>query len=223
MKTLFKSLAAKMPLSLQQELKRLYFARQIRRDRFVTDEKEFDLVSTFLRAGDWVLDIGANIGHYTRRFSDLVGPSGRVIAFEPVPRTFELLAANIQLFAQKNVSLLNAAASDACRVVGMGIPVFDTALSNYYQAHITAGQGDVHVLTLAVDSLALPQPVRLVKIDAEGHEPAVLQGMRSLLSRDHPILIIEENSAAIAEILKPLGYEVDQLPESSNLIFRPRV
>lgn len=46
--------------------------------------------------GDWALDIGANVGHYTKRMSDLAGPEGRVIAFEPVPDTFAVLCANAQ-------------------------------------------------------------------------------------------------------------------------------
>jgi FkbM family methyltransferase len=222
MKALLKSLAAKLPLSAQQELKRYYFALQIRRGRFFSDEKEFELAHQFLGAGDWVLDIGANVGHYTRRFSDLVGPTGRVIAFEPVPRTFELLSANVQLFANKNVTLMNAAASDACGMVGMQIPTFESALSNYYQAHISGGHSDVQVMTLAVDSMALPHAVKLIKIDAEGHEPAVLQGMRNLLARDRPLLVVEDNSRTIGDFLEPLGYVAEQLDGSSNLIFRPR-
>lgn len=98
MTKLLKRLAAKLPLPIQQELKRFYFAWQIRRGRFYTDEKEFSLLNAFIAHGDWVLDIGANIGHYTRRLSDLVGPAGRVIAFEPIPQTFEVLAANAQHF-----------------------------------------------------------------------------------------------------------------------------
>ena len=117
---------------------------------------------------------------------------------------------------------MNAAASDACAMVGMQIPTFESALSNYYQAHISVGHSDVQVMTLAVDSMALPHAVKLIKIDAEGHEPAVLQGMRNLLARDRPVLVVEDNSRAIGDFLEPLGYVAEQLNDSSNLIFRPR-
>ena len=120
MKRVLKTIAARLPLRIQQELKRIFFAYQIRRNRFFTDEKEFAIVDRLISPGDWVLDIGANIGQYTKRFSELVGDSGRVIAFEPVPDTFELLTANAQRFRQKNVTLFNAAASDQCVALGDG-------------------------------------------------------------------------------------------------------
>jgi FkbM family methyltransferase len=220
MKALLKSLAAKLPLTTQQALKRYYFARQIRQGQFFTDEKEFELAGKFIGAGDWVLDIGANIGHYTRKFSDLVGPTGRVIAFEPVPRTFELLSANAQHFPNRNVTLMNVAASDGCHAVGMQMPAFESGLSNYYQARIAKGQSDLQVLTLAVDSIPLPHAVKLVKMDVEGHELAALAGMRSLLARDRPTLIVEASSPAIGEMLKPLGYDMEHIENSSNYIFR---
>ena len=95
MKELMKSIAARLPKKLQQSMKRRYFALQIRRGLFRTEEPEFNLASEILREGDWVLDVGANIGHYTVRFSELVGDKGRVIAFEPVPDTFEILSSNV--------------------------------------------------------------------------------------------------------------------------------
>ena len=93
-----KRFAAMLPNSWQHELRRRHFQRQIRLGRFHTDEKEYALLDTLLGEGDWALDIGANVGHYTMRMAELVGPSGRVIALEPVPDTFSLLAANTRLF-----------------------------------------------------------------------------------------------------------------------------
>lgn len=92
-KTLLKRVAAGLPPLWQQELKRIHFRREIRRHTFASTEPEFRLLDSMISAGDWVMDIGANVGHYTKRLSDLVGPRGRVIAVEPVPDTFALLAA----------------------------------------------------------------------------------------------------------------------------------
>jgi len=117
--TLAKKTAARLPHEWQQALKRRHFQRHIARDTFRTDEPEWELAARWLAPGDWAIDVGANIGHYSKRFSDLVGAGGRVIAFEPVPATFELLAANAARFAWTNVTLLNLAASDATGVVGM--------------------------------------------------------------------------------------------------------
>jgi len=80
---MLKRLAALLPVSWQHELRWLYFHQQITRRRFMTDEKEYALLDSFLRPGDWALDIGANVGHYTMRMAELVGHSGRVSALEP--------------------------------------------------------------------------------------------------------------------------------------------
>ena len=82
---MLKRVAARLPLVWQHELRRVYFRRQIRHRRFMTDEKEYALLDTFLRSGDWVLDIGANVGHYSRKLSELVGRKGRVSARANVP------------------------------------------------------------------------------------------------------------------------------------------
>ena len=216
-----KRLAALLPNSWQHELRRRHFQWEIRRGRFYTDEKEYALLDTLLRAGDWALDVGANVGHYTKRMAELVGPSGRVIALEPVPDTFSLLAANARLFAHANVSLLNIAASDRLAVADMQIPRFASGLSNYYQASLGAGPGGVAVLTLPIDELSLPT-VRLVKIDVEGHELPALRGMRELIQRDHPVLIIETGSQETTNLLGSLDYTVERLPGSSNLLCRPK-
>lgn len=216
-----KRFAAMLPNSWQHELRRRHFQRQIRLGRFHTDEKEYALLDTLLGEGDWALDIGANVGHYTMRMAELVGPSGRVIALEPVPDTFSLLAANTRLFAHANVSLLNVAASDRVLVSAMQIPRFASGLSNYYQARLGAGSGDLPVLTLPVDELSLPL-VRLVKIDVEGHELPALRGMRRLLARDHPALIVETGSQETMSLLGSLGYACERLPGSSNLLCRPK-
>lgn len=220
MKSVLKRLAARLPDTWQQEIKRHYFARQMRRGRFVTNEREYGMLSQFVAEGDWVLDIGANIGHYTARLSELVGASGRVIAFEPVPETVALLAANIGRLARRNVTLLNVAVSDTTRVQGMNIPRFATGLDNYYMAALTDASSTLNVLCLAVDALGIGTPIRLAKIDAEGHEVGVLRGMEDILRRDHPILIVEDNSAEITEFLESFGYRSERLAGSSNRIFQ---
>jgi len=220
MNTLLKRLASHLPLYYQQILKQLYFKRQIEKGTFITDEEEFKLLQEWITEGDWVLDIGANIGHYTKRFSELVGTTGRVIAFEPVSETFEILAANTARFSLKNVSLLNVASSDRTAIVGMNIPRFETGLDNYYMAHLTTEEANLQVVSISIDSLDLPEGIKLAKIDAEGHDMSVLQGMVKILKRDKPILIVEDNSCEIDDYLSALGYTSTKIPGSSNKIFQ---
>jgi len=217
-----KKLASRLPLLWQQELKRIRYRCQIRRQTFETTEPEFLILDQLVAAGDWVIDIGANVGHYTKRLSDLVGPRGRVIAVEPVSDTFALLVANAAAFRYRNVTLLNLAASDKTTVVGIQIPDFETGLKNFYQAAITTQESALQVMTVALDSLALVHRIGLIKIDAEGHDPVVLQGVERLLARDHPTLILETSSSTAVEKLEGLGYRSERLRGSPNLLFRWR-
>ena len=93
-----------------------------------------DSLARLVSSGDWVIDIGANVGAYAYRLSELVGSTGRVFAFEPVPETMSLLAANLLRSPHQNVTLLNMAASDSTAVVRMNMPEFSSGLSNFYRA-----------------------------------------------------------------------------------------
>ena len=220
--TVLKRFAARLPVSWQSEMRRIHYGRQILRGTFRTSESEYEMLPRLVNPGDWVLDIGANIGHYTKRLSDLVGATGRVIALEPVPATFSLLAANVQLFSHANVTLINAAASNRTDTIGMSVPRLPTGLANYYEAHVAASgeDGSLDVVSLAVDSLCLDRPIALVKVDVEGHESLVLDGMRNLLMRWHPTLIVETRSVEVVAHLSDLGYAATRCGDSPNVVFR---
>lgn len=221
MKQIIKRIIAKLPFQWQNELKRIYFWYQIKNDKFVTNEPEYSILEKFISLGDWVIDIGANVGHYTKRFSEIVGPTGRVIAFEPVPETFFLLSANIQNFLQANITLFNVAVSDKTGIAGMSIPRFNTGLINFYRAHLSDDtDSDLKILTMKLDSLKLANRISLIKIDAEGHEESILKGIRELLLLDRPTLIIETESVTVLNDLQNLGYSGQRIEGSPNTIFQ---
>lgn len=213
---------ARLPVGMQFELRRFNFSRQIRAGHFLPEEPEVAEVADHLRAGDWVIDVGANVGHYTCFMSKRVGDSGRVLAFEPLPMSFALLAANVRAAGARNVTLFNLALSSATSTASMTVPSYEHShLSNYYQARICAG-GEHPVLCLALDSIPIPRPVRLVKIDAEGHDLQVLVGMESLLRRDRPLLIVEASlSGPVATWLGERGYLLRKSAGSPNIVGEP--
>lgn len=218
MQNQLKRLATLLPPAVQQEMRRVHFARLRRKQRFVSREREFGLLSEWVLPGDWVIDVGANVGHYTLALSERVGRKGRVLAFEPIPKTFELLAATVA--DASNVTLINAAASDATRVASFDIPAFEWGLENFYAASIRDGGSDASALCLPIDALGLAHRVRFIKIDAEGHEGAVLRGAEQLLLRDRPVLLVEDNSPDVRTWLSERGFEGVRLSGSSNRIYR---
>lgn len=216
-----KRLAARLPRSWQMELKRFHYGRMLRKGTFLPDEPEYDLLPHVLNPGDFVLDVGANIGHYTASFSKLVGAEGRVFAFEPIPNTFALLAANVSRFPFSNVTLFNTAVSDQFGLGQMVIPLLDTGLDNPYMAHLDEAQTvqGLSVVCMPADALRFSRAIKLVKIDAEGHDKAVLLGMTEILKRDRPLVIVEDRTKVVANLMKELGYHCYHVPKSPNNVF----
>jgi FkbM family methyltransferase len=213
---------AHLPTSVQFELRRARYSWQIRRGSFVPDEPEMTEITRHVRAGDWVIDVGANIGYYTCHMARCVGASGRVLAFEPVATSFALLSANVRAIGATNVTLFNVALSSTATILSMAIPPYEhSRVKNYYQAHISP-EGECSVFCLPLDAIPIPGVVRLVKIDAEGHDLQVLLGMESLLQRDRPRLIIEASpSDPVASWLSERGYSIRSTIASPNIVAEP--
>jgi FkbM family methyltransferase len=165
------------------------------------------------------IDVGANVGAYTLRMSQLVGPSGRVYAFEPVPGTFASLTRNVNAVGATNVTLFNAACGEETGLVGMSVPDDSDGLPNPYLAHISKTPMSLNALCLQIDALQLRDRIALVKIDAEGFDAQVVFGMRTLLANSHPRIIIESRDSRVEATLAELGYELLDDPKSPNAIF----
>ena len=203
-------------------MKRLIFGRRIARQRFQADSADIALVREVLRPGDWVIDIGANYGAYALAFSEAVGEQGRVVAFEPVPDTLDILTSNVARFALQNVTVMGIAASDSFQRVGMAVPVGTDGVRNFYRAEVTVGASEFGVLAMPVDELGLSHPVRLIKVDAEGHDTEALRGLYRTIERDKPYLLIETVESETVQFLDQLGYQRTDVAGTANSLFRPQ-
>ena len=125
-----RSAVARLPGGIQFEARRANYLRQIRRGTFVPQDEEVAEITRHLGAGDWVIDVGANVGRYACHMARCVGPSGRVLAFEPVAVSFALLTANMQAAGAGNVTLFNVALSSAAGIVGMTVPAYEGSAMN---------------------------------------------------------------------------------------------
>jgi FkbM family methyltransferase len=115
-----------------------------------------------LRPGDVAYDIGANAGFFTLLMSRLVGPSGHVHAFEPLPLNVARLRRHLRINNIANVTVHPVAVSDKT-----GVAKF-CSYAHSAIGHIS-GDGTLAVECVALDDLDLPLP-RAIKIDIEGGE-----------------------------------------------------
>jgi FkbM family methyltransferase len=150
-----------------------------------------------LMPGMTVIDVGANFGYYTLLFGDAVGETGRVIAVEPNPDAVALLAETVLLNGHATRTrivphALGAAAGPAWLYAPDGEPKNATLVD---RADLPGGRS-TEVSTFTLDEVALELPkIDLVKIDAEGGEIGIVAGMRQLIARDKPCIVLEFNAA----------------------------
>jgi FkbM family methyltransferase len=191
-------------------------------------------LAALLRPGDAFVDIGAHIGFFSMIASSLVGPRGKVYAFEANSTLFQNLHSNASRYPWM-VPYLLAVWNESGSV----------AFSNPQQAgelgwgKLASVRDEGHIESVEAVSLdawheSVGSPaIRLIKIDAEGSEPFILEGAHWVISRAHPYLIIELNDELLREVgrtreivahtLRDQGYRIfplglKSLDESRDLI-----
>jgi FkbM family methyltransferase len=183
---------------------------------FVTDERllqhlahtaayESEITWTMMRAlrlGDTAIDVGANVGYFTLLMAALVGPEGKVTAFEPGPDNFPKLARNVDINGLgSRVVLDNRPVSDREDIVKFYFSQDDSgghALWNpkYWPENVKTQAGAEWAAerqTTTLDAVAAQEKdIRLIKIDVEGAEHKVLEGAYRVLNWISPPFIIAE-------------------------------
>lgn len=198
----------KIILDLSQSMCHPYFYYGGLQHESFTDE----LFKVYLRPGDVILDIGANVGYYTRLVSKLVGNTGKVYAFEPMPAAIRILKMNIEDL--DNVILHEVAVSNK-----KGFDKFTVRVKG-----ATSSLGDdknsaevITVSTNTIDNmLSGINKIDMIKIDVEGYEYEVLEGAIETIRETKPLIYFEYIDNYVAErgvtlekfksLLQPLGY-----------------
>ena len=135
-----------------------------------------------LLQGGVAWDVGGNAGFYSALLSTLVGPSGRVYGFEPLPATFDLMCANLETARCVNVTPLNIALSDHDGQMAMS---FDPADNTVSSLEVRSGSMQTEVRVASGDTLVKSGECQIpvmLKLDIEGHELKALSGMREVLA-----------------------------------------
>ena len=204
------------------------------RSRPLTVEESF--LAQVPLEGRTVYDVGCLDGMYTLFFARAVGPSGRVVAFEPNPRNCETIADNLALNDFTNVDVHDVGLGTRSEVSELVIPfgapgqgTVNGELQRHYlqQSRTTRVPIRIEPLDTYRHANAIPPP-DVIKIDVEGFELQVLEGATSTLEEFKPKLFIElhglepsarlQNVRRVIELLGSVGYNAPLHVETGRAV-----
>lgn len=194
------------------------------------EREETERIQKTVQMDDYVVDIGANIGYFTCILAELVGPRGRVFAFEPCPRNYRLLCQNIyQNGFEDRVTVENCAVSyiDGWMTmflspISSGMHTLEASMLKRptYQTQSTLSVKAVRLDSYFQDRIGL---IDFTKIDVEGHEMNVLKGAKHFLEWNcHQVLMVEyAASPEVIPYLEERHFRIEKVNEK-NLFAYPR-
>lgn len=167
-----------------------------------------------VRKGDVAIDIGANLGYYTRPLADIVGVEGTVYAVEPVPVIFSVLERNVR--GCRNVHLMNyALGKEECDVEMANDSVAEVGYFGTGRNFVSEGALSKSAVRFTArmrrgsDLFGGLERIDFIKCDIEGYERVVMPELRMLIEHHHPTVLIEtdgETRHEIIEMFSEMGY-----------------
>jgi FkbM family methyltransferase len=213
-----------LDLSILYQRKMFFFPKPYVRRKFVRSPLA-RYMALHLASGSTFVEIGANVGVYSLLAAAHVGASGRVVAFEPEPRSAEVLRRSAALAAFEHVECFDVALSDqsGTREFHLALDATANSLVDETPARANRYRGTVTVRTTTLDALVAargidPRTIGLIKVDVEGEEVRTIAGMLGTLERGGgPPLWCEvrgplgstrapDTFTKVAALLAPQGY-----------------
>jgi FkbM family methyltransferase len=195
-------------------------------------------LANVLQPGDTVVDVGAHIGYFSVLAGRIVGPEGRVYAFEPEPGNYRRLRDHLAQNGLRQVQSFNVALGSAPGTAEMyfnsdndgGHAFWDVAEHQLCERTREEGKrmsAEVVVLDHVLSGLQPGQGPRLIKIDAEGMEYEILKGsLRTILGHEVPFVICEINRYALERMgssemqlrgfMRLIGYQVSLMKQDGT-------
>jgi FkbM family methyltransferase len=169
-----------------------------------------------IKPGMTVYDCGANVGYFSVMLAHLVGPNGRVFAFEPSPGSVECLSAATALNAYSHLTIIPKAVWSHSEVLRFARGPQDKSLVSDHVDGVfgesTAAESFVEISATSLDEFVYIEgnpPPDFVKVDIEGSEGKAIAGARRLLAEHRPSLLLEihgEPGREVWEALQQLKY-----------------
>jgi len=191
-----------------------------------------ELFKQLLRPGMVFVDVGANIGYFSLLAAKLVGAGGKVYAFEPEPGNHALLCKNINLNSYSNVHAVQKAVSNKSESTLLFLSALDSGSHSLYSEAARGIQKSVEITTTSVDEFLESENwpgIDLMKIDVEGAELEVLEGMGDLVERSPELKLVVEycpflirlTGAKPAELLTKLAsmqFQIEIIDDKKGVI-----
>lgn len=192
------------------------------------EKREVQYFQEHITPGMIIIDIGANVGFYTRLFSELVGDHGRVVAFEPDPLSFQILRKRLR--GKTNTTLEQLALADREGEIMLRISKTNRADNRIHPHEGNVKTEETVVLLQTLDRYCESQSmtkIDAIKMDIQGAETKALRGMQNVLSTMKPQWMFIEFSPAdlrsggsspeeFWSVLASYGYEPWEIDEKGK-------
>lgn len=192
---------------------KLGFIEAHRGDGRLFEEVITHLYKSWCKPGDHVIDAGANRGHHTFQLANLVGPEGRVLAFEPVPALADMIDAQARRHGLRQIKLVTAALGEKHDVAEFFFRRDMDGWSSLFERHKPPNTREENITRFFTPIITLDDTAHLIsntrfaKLDLELNEFAAVKGAQGLLRRDRPMLAFENAREQAAQIA---GYTAEE-------------
>jgi FkbM family methyltransferase len=190
------------------------------------EEENVDVLFSFIKEDTVFLDIGANLGFFSLKISRRLGPKGKVYAFEPHPWLYDLLCRNVYVNGLRHkATCFKMALSDQNTTAILQYPVGHLGGGHLGAADVSSGTSVEADLRRLDDVLGADFRCDLIKIDVEGHEINVLNGMKNIVINSPQIKILFEKlepnagtEPALESFFAELGLSLHGVGPDASLI-----
>lgn len=174
------------------------------------EKYETALFKKLVKDGMVVVDVGANIGYFTILASRLAGVKGKVFAFEPEPYNFDLLRKNVEENRCSNVTTIKKAVFSKSGLMKLFLEENNLGGHSLSEAAVYKMAGSTTIEAISLDEFFEDKHLKVdfIKLDAEGSEMAILEGMADLIRKNDNLTIITEFSPALLSKsgFSPMGF-----------------
>jgi len=215
------------------------FSRQAKyMGKYAAEKLETTIFETHLKSDMTVVDLGANLGFYSLLVASIVGPKGKVFAFDPSPTNIELIKLSVKENNFSNVVVVEAAVSDHVGKSELCLSPFYNSEHSLFGYHYSSGpcknnkEITVDVITLDhyLKNIIKNNHVDLIKMDIEGSESQALKGMKKTIDENENLILMTEfwpngfknagsNPREFLEELERLGFRIYHIDEFEQEVY----